>query len=89
MVTTETIARTLRTLAERTATARPPYAGVIDEAENAEDDLERAGSFVEADGLDRLTEAIDAARRDGYEQLEERGEQTRKRYRRLQNAVNN
>ena len=87
MVSTDAIARTLRTLAERTATARPPYAGVIDEADAALEDLKRAASFVEADGLGRLSEAVDSARRDGHEELADRGENALDAYQRLREAA--
>ena len=87
MVSTDAIARTLRTLAERTATARPPYAGVIEEADAALEDLDRAASFVEADGLGRLSEAVDSARRDGHEELANRGENALDAYHRLREAA--
>ena len=87
MVSTDAIARTLRTLAERTATARPPYAGVIDEGDAALEDLERAASFVDADGLGRLSDAVDSARRDGCEELADRGENALEAYLRLRDVV--
>ncbi|WP_193588471.1 hypothetical protein [Halalkaliarchaeum desulfuricum] len=87
MVTTDAIARTLRTLAERTATAKPPYAGVIEEADAALGELDRAASFVDTDGLIRLSEATDSARRDEREELAERGETALGAYQRLREAA--
>lgn len=87
MVSTDAIARTLQALANRTATARPPYAGIVDEADGALDDLERAAGFVDADGLARLSDAVDAARRSGRDDLAKRGKEALDAYRRLQAAT--
>ncbi|MEF8779356.1 MAG: hypothetical protein V5A46_01590 [Haloferacaceae archaeon] len=87
MVDTDAIARTLRTLAEGTVTARPPYAGVVDEAEAALEDPRRAASFADAGGLARLVDAVDAAGRDGKADLETRGREALDAYRRLQEAL--
>ncbi|TKX83682.1 hypothetical protein EXE43_22975, partial [Halorubrum sp. SS5] len=65
MVSTTAVKRALAALATRTDTARRPYVAVIDEADAARADLQRAAGFVDAVGLDRLAEAVDAAERAG------------------------
>ncbi|MES3161343.1 MAG: hypothetical protein PPP55_07200 [Halorubrum sp.] len=87
MVSTDDVKRALSTLATRTDTARRPYAAVIDEAAAARDDLSRAAGFVEAVGLDRLVEAIEDARRDGHDELAERGETALDSYRRFRTVT--
>ena len=87
MVSTDDVKRALSALATRTDTARRPYAAVIDEADAARDDLQRAAGFVKAVGLDRLDEAIRDAERDGRADLAERGRVALESYRRFRAAT--
>gem|GEM_PF-1710340 len=58
------------------AVARPPYAGIIDEAERCLDSPDRAATFRDIGGLDRLETAVDAAESDGHLALATRGRLT-------------
>ena len=73
MVSTTAVKRALTALATRTDTATRPYLAVIDEGDAARTDLRRAAAFVDSVGLDRLSEAVAAAERDGDEAAAERG----------------
>jgi hypothetical protein len=73
VASTTAVKRALAALATRADTATRPYVAVIDEAEAARTDLRRAAGFVDAVGLDRLSEAVAAAERDGDEAAAERG----------------
>ena len=87
MVSTTAVKRALAALATRTDTARRPYVAVIDEADAARDDLRRAAGFVDAVGLDRLAEAVDAADRAGDEATAERGRKALTAYRRFRRVA--
>ena len=87
MVSTTAVKRALAALATRTDTARRPYAAVIDEADAARADLRRAAGFVDAVGLDRLAEAVDAADRAGDEAAAERGREALDAYRAFRRAA--
>lgn len=87
MVTTAAIKRTFRRLADRSATARPPYAGLIDEAEAGLTDLDRAAALINSRGLDSVRTAVEAARRDGYTDLANDGEAAIAKYERLQELL--
>ncbi len=83
MVSTVTVKRALAALATRTDTATRPYVAVIDEADAARGDVRRAAGFVDAVGLERLADAVDAAERDGREGAAERGRDALATYRRF------
>ncbi|WP_123619895.1 hypothetical protein [Halorubrum sp. CSM-61] len=87
MVSTTDVKRALSALATRTDTATRPSVAVIDEADDARSDLRRAAGFVDADGLDRLDEAIAAAERAGDEAAAERGRRARAAFRRFREAA--
>ncbi|PAU85421.1 hypothetical protein CK500_01755 [Halorubrum salipaludis] len=87
MVSTVAVKRALSALASRTDTATRPSVAVIDEADAARADLRRAAAFVDADGLDRLDDAIAAAERDGDEAVAERGREARAAFRRFREAA--
>ncbi|PHQ40002.1 hypothetical protein DJ69_03260 [Halorubrum persicum] len=87
MVSTAAVKRALSALASRTDTATRPSVAVIDEAEAARGDLRRAAAFVDADGLDRLDDAIGAAERAGDEADAERGREARAAFRRFREAA--
>ena len=87
MVSTTAVKRALAALATRTDTARRPYAAVIDEADAARTDLRRAAGFVDAVGLDRLADAVDAADRAGDEAAAERGRDALAAYRGFRRAA--
>ena len=87
MVSTTAVKRALAALATRTDTARRPYAAVIDEADAARADLRRAAGFVDAVGLDRLAEAVDAAERASDEAAAERGREALDAYRAFRRAA--
>ncbi|QUO47847.1 MULTISPECIES: hypothetical protein [Halorubrum] len=87
MVSTTAVKRALAALATRTDTARRPYVAVIDEADAARTDLRRAAGFVDAVGLDRLADAIDAAERAGDEAAAERGRDALAEYRAFRRAA--
>ncbi|EMA61163.1 hypothetical protein [Halorubrum lipolyticum] len=87
MVSTVAVKRALSALASRTDTATRPSVAVIDEADAARSDIRRAASFVDADGLDRLDEAIAAAECAGDEAAAERGREARAAFRRFREAV--
>ncbi|MFY4816216.1 hypothetical protein GLW36_11635 [Halorubrum terrestre] len=87
MVSTTAVKRALAALATRTDTARRPYAAVIDEADAARADLRRAAGFVDAVGLDRLADAVDAAERAGDEATAERGRDALAAYRGFRRAA--
>jgi len=87
MVSTTDVKRALSALATRTDTATRPAVAVIDEADDARSDLRRAAGFVDADGLDRLDEAIAAAERAGDEAAAERGRRARAAFRRFREAA--
>ncbi|WP_424013992.1 hypothetical protein ACOZ35_13090 [Halorubrum xinjiangense] len=87
MVSTTAVKRALAALATRTDTARRPYVAVIDEADAARTDLRRAAGFVDAVGLDRLAEAVDAADRAGDEAVAERGRDALAAYRGFRRAA--
>ena len=87
MVSTTAVKRALAALATRTDTARRPYVAVIDEADAARTDLRRAAGFVDAVGLDRLEDAVDAADRAGDETAAERGREALAAYRAFRRAA--
>ncbi|RLM76297.1 hypothetical protein [Halorubrum sp. Atlit-26R] len=87
MVSTTAVKRALAALATRTDTARRPYVAVIDEADAARTDLRRAAGFVDAVGLDRLADAVDAAERAGDEAAAERGRDALAAYRGFRRAA--
>jgi hypothetical protein len=87
VVSTTAVKRALAALATRTDTARRPYVAVIDEADAARADLRRAAGFVDAVGLDRLAEAVDAADRAGDEAAAERGRDALAAYREFRRAA--
>ena len=87
MVSTTAVKRALAALATRTDTARRPYVAVIDEADAARTDLRRAAGFVDAVGLDRLADAVDAADRAGDEAVAERGRDALAAYRRFRRVA--
>ncbi|KOX95765.1 MULTISPECIES: hypothetical protein [Halorubrum] len=87
MVSTTAVKRALAALATRTDTARRPYVAVIDEADAARADLRRAAGFVDAVGLDRLAEAVDAAERADDEAAAERGREALAAYRAFRRAA--
>ncbi|QWC19313.1 hypothetical protein [Halorubrum sp. 2020YC2] len=87
MVSTTAVKRALAALATRTDTARRPYVAVIDEADAARSDLRRAAGFVDAVGLDRLADAVDAAERAGDEGAAERGREALDAYRDFRRAA--
>ena len=87
MVSTAAVKRALSALASRTDTATRPSVAVIDEAEAARSDLRRAAAFVDADGLDRLADAVTAAERAGDETAAERGREARSAFRRFREAA--
>jgi len=87
MVSTAAVKRALAALASRTDTATRPAVAVIDEADAARSDLRRAAAFVDADGLDRLDEAIAAAERADDEAAAERGREARAAFRRFREAA--
>lgn len=87
MVSTTAVKRALSALATRTDTARHPYVAVIDEADAARSDLRRAAGFVDAVGLDRLAEAVDAANHAGDEAAAERGRDALAAYRAFRRAA--
>jgi len=73
VATTATVKRALAALAARTDVERGPYVAVIDEAEAALDDLDRAAGFVDSVGLDRLETATETAETDGDTDAAQRG----------------
>jgi len=87
VVSTTAVKRALTALATRTDTATRPYLAVIDEAEAARTDLRRAAAFVDSVGLDRLSEAVAAAERDGDEGAAERGRAALADYRAFREAA--
>lgn len=87
MVSTIAVKRALSALATRTDTATRPYVAVIDEADAARTDLQRAAAFVDAVGLDRLDEAIAAADRQGDEATADRGRDALAVYRSFREAA--
>ncbi|WP_144924915.1 hypothetical protein [Halorubrum salsamenti] len=87
MVSTVAVKRALSALASRTDTATHPSIAVIDEADAARSDLQRAAAFVDADGVSRLDEAIAAAERAGDEAAAERGREARTAFRRFRAAA--
>ena len=87
MVSTTAVKAALAALATRTDTATRPYVAVIDEAEAARSDLRRAAGFVESVGLDRLSEAVGAAERDGDEEAAARGRAALATYRDFREAA--
>ena len=87
MVSTTAVKRALAALATRTDTATSPAVAVIDEAEAARTDLRRAAGFVRAVGLDGLSEAIEAAARDGDDAAAERGREALDAYRQFRAAA--
>jgi len=87
VTTTATVKRALAALAARTDIEREPYAAVIDEAEAALADLDRAAGFVDSVGLDRLSAATDAADRAGDIDAAERGAAALDAYRRYRRAA--
>ncbi|QAU13108.1 hypothetical protein EKH57_10470 [Halorubrum sp. BOL3-1] len=87
MVSTTAVKRALAALATRTDTARRPYVAVIDEADAARTDLRRAAGFVDAVGLDRLADAVDAADRAGDQAAAERGREALDAYRAFRRAA--
>ena len=87
MVSTTAVKRALAALATRTDTARRPYVAVINEADAARTDLRRAAEFVDAVGLDRLADAVDAAHRAGNEAAAERGREALAAYRAFRRAA--
>jgi hypothetical protein len=89
VVSTTAVKRALAALATRTDTATRPYVAVIDEAEAARTDLRRAAAFVDSVGLDRLSEAVSAAERDGDESAAERGREALATYRAFREAAAN
>jgi hypothetical protein len=89
VVSTTAVKRALAALATRTDTARRPYVAVIDEADAARTDLRRAAGFVDAVGLDRLAEAVDAAERAGDGAAAERGREALDAYRAFRRAAAN
>ncbi|WP_096390823.1 hypothetical protein [Halopenitus persicus] len=84
---TRRVKRTLELLATRTDTDRPPYLAVIDEADAARRDLERAAGFLESVGLDRLDDAIEAAAADDATDAADRGRAARSAYRDVRRAA--
>ncbi|SDY27794.1 hypothetical protein [Halopenitus persicus] len=84
---TSRVKRTLELLAARSDTDRPPYLAVIDEADAARRDLERAAGFLESVGLDRLDAAIESAAADGATDAADRGRAARSAYRDLRRAA--
>ena len=58
--------------------AAPPYAGVIREAERCRTVPERARRFRESGGIERLTQAIEAAEAEGREEWVDRGRAVRR-----------
>ncbi|ELZ41236.1 hypothetical protein C463_13364 [Halorubrum californiense DSM 19288] len=87
MVSTTAVKRALAALATRTDTARRPYVAVIDEADAARSDVRRAAGFVDAVGMDRLADAVDAAERAGDESAAERGRDALAAYRSFRRAA--
>lgn len=87
MVSTTAVKRALAALATRTDTARRPYAAVIEEADAARTDLRRAAGFVDAVGLDRLADAVEAAERAGDPDAAERGRAALDAYREFRRAA--
>lgn len=87
MVSTDAVKRALSALATRTDTARRPYAAVIEEADAARADLRRAAGFVEADGLERLESAVEAADRAGDDAAVDRGHEALAAYRSFRRAA--
>ncbi|MGM0448149.1 MAG: hypothetical protein ACQERM_07855 [Methanobacteriota archaeon] len=87
MVSTTAVKRALAALATRTDTARRPSVAVIDEADAARTDLRRAAEFVEAVGLDRLADAVDAAERAGDETAAKRGREALGAYQAFRRAA--
>jgi len=87
VVSTTAVKRALAALATRTDTARQPYAAVIEEADAARTDLRRAAGFVDAVGLDRLADAVEAAERAGDADAAERGRAALDAYRRFRRAA--
>ncbi|KDS91617.1 hypothetical protein FK85_21865 [Halorubrum saccharovorum] len=87
MVSTAAVKRALSALASRTDTATRPAVAVIDEADAARADLRRAAEFVDADGLDRLDEAIAAAEHAGNEGAAKRGREARAAFRRFREVA--
>ena len=87
MVSTTAVKRALAALATRTDTARRPYVAVIDEANAARTDLRRAAGFVDAVGLSRLADAVDAADRADDEGAAERGREALDAYRAFRRAA--
>ena len=57
--------------------AAPPYAGVIREAERCQTVPERARRFRESGGIERLTQAIEAAEAEGRDEWVDRGRAVR------------
>ncbi|VTT86989.1 hypothetical protein DM2_3027 [Halorubrum sp. DM2] len=87
MVSTTAVKRALAALATRTDTAKQPYAAVIEEADAARTDLRRAAGFVDAVGLDRLADAVDAAERAGDDDAVDRGREALDAYRAFRRAA--
>jgi len=87
VVSTTAVKRALTALATRTDTARQPYVAVIEEADAARTDLRRAAGFVDAVGLDRLADAVEAAKRAGDTDAAERGRAALDAYRAFRRAA--
>lgn len=87
MATTATVKRALAALAARTDTTSAPYVAVIDEAEAALDDLERAAVFVDGVGLERLETAVASAETAGDTPVAERGTRALDTYLAFQRAA--
>ncbi len=72
--TVRTLGRKLwRRLRRTQAVSRPPYAGVIEEAERCQHDPQRAARFRESGGPQRLRTAIDAADAANHDEWAARG----------------
>jgi len=87
VVSTDAVKRALSALATRTDTARRPYAAVIEEADAARANLQRAAGFVEAGGLDRLESAVEAADRAGDDAAVDRGREALAAYQSFRRAA--
>ncbi|MGZ0748252.1 hypothetical protein [Haloparvum sp. AD34] len=87
MATTTTVKRALAALAARTDVDRGPHVAVIDEAEAALGDLDRAAGFVDSVGLDRLETAIETAETAGDAAAAERGTDALDAYRAFRRAA--
>ena len=87
MATTATVKRALAALAARTDVERGPHVAVIDEAEAALGDLDRAAGFVDSVGLDRLETAVDTAETAGDAAAADRGAEALDAYRAFRQAA--